>query len=424
MCRGVVCRGVRLGAIRGLLVVGLLLTAVMLVVCGGGVLLLSRSGASGDPSQTLTGYGVPMSLPESFGPLTVSGLPMPLSERVPMRDLAYSPDGKHLFAAGTLGLGVWSDGATEARMLVSGPLFRNVEFSPGGRYAAATGDSLAVLDLTTLEQVLDPATLLPTSVEYGACSAFSSDDRLLAVTCREAASDSWRIVVIDLTTGEVRQTLKTGDGGPIPWVGFLAGDRRLVSYTDQTVVDGDELPGNFVVWDIESGQGVNGALNFLAGFFEAGVLSPDRTQVLLATTISTVTWEPLVQDAPVETLMGLNQVAAYTSTPDVILSRSMFEGLATWRLGDGGSKPLTGELGKLAYGVTRDGSLLAADVPWISSASSPTIRVVELPSGEVRHEFSGHSAPSLLVAVRPDGREAASLDLYNHLRRWSIPAKP
>ncbi len=422
--RGIDRCGGRSGAIRGLLVVGLILMALVLVACGGGLLLLSRVGGSGDPGQSLTGYGVPLPVPDGIGPLTVSGLPMPLIERVPLRDLAYSPDGKHLFAAGTLGLGVWSDGATEGRMLVAGPLFRNVEFSPGGRYAAATGDALAVLDLATLEPVFDPQAVLPSAVEFGVRPAFSSDDRQLAVSVREAGGESWRIVVIDLPTGEIRQTLKTGDGGPIPWVGFLAGDRRLVSYTDQTVVDGDELPGNFVVWDLESGQGVNGALNFLAGYFEEAALSADRSQVLLATTISTVTWAPEVQDASVETLSGLNEVAAYTSAPNVILGRSMFEGLAIGRPEVGETKPLAGELGKLAYGVTLDGSLLAADVPWISSANPPTIRVVELPSGAVRHEFTGHVAPSLLIAVRPDGREAASLDLYNHLRRWSIPAKP
>ncbi|WP_129626635.1 WD40 repeat domain-containing protein [Candidatus Oscillochloris fontis] len=335
----------------------------------------------------------------------------------PIAALAISPDGRLLAAAqADQVLSLWdvaerSNLTTlrlpldEAGMIVPGS-FTSVAFSPDNQFLAAGDDGgnvgvWAMSDLVALQ-------VLSVGVRVVADVAFSPNSQQIA-----AASEGWRsepgaIWIWDVATGEEKHWLGIADESR-----FLAPAQRLAFHPDGSEVLMGLADGSLLRWRLadtstlaQELMGHTAAITALAMTQDGRILTASRDGSLR-------TWNP--DGSPADTLSDAGAIAALVLSPDGSLIISGDEGgqisihqpdatLVTQIQSPGGS------LRTLA--LSPDASLLA------SGSADGTLRLWNLPSGELQSELSGHEGPIFSLAFSPDGQRVATVGDDGTLRLW------
>ncbi len=162
-----------------------------------------------------------------------------------IKQIAYSPNGRHLAAAGSAGIWIYDMAIhhevallTESTGRISG-----AAFSPDGRTIVSgyNDGSILVWDVKTGKR----KQVLPTEQEWVSSVAFSPDGKIIASggACMEGLCPG--ITLLDSQTGE--QLKSFGGGDTTLSVCFSPDGKTLAS-------SGDEWDSNIRLWDVQTGE--------------------------------------------------------------------------------------------------------------------------------------------------------------------------
>ena len=290
--------------------------------------------------------------------------------------------------------------------VVGGPVqVASVAFSPDGHNLmsfARYEDTLRVWDVHT-------GNLLKTFREgIGEAAAFSPDGQILALGVGD-----WRFGYINLwnaETGEHRDIL--GSGQPVSMV-FSPDSQMLAAVTGYDDKD-------LYVWDVHTEErlhkliGHTGSIYALAfsanGRVVAGGSEGDRTLRM---------WDTHTGDL-LKTLKGhtdLVRALAFSPSGDTLASASSDNTMRLWNAETGQEKKIF--LEHISWGSD---VAFSPDRQWLASASQDDkIRLWDRHTGHLLRIISGHTGPVTAVAVSPDGRILASSARFpdNTLRLWN-----
>jgi RNA polymerase sigma factor (sigma-70 family) len=331
-------------------------------------------------------------------------------------DVAWAPDGKHLAAATEKTVFVW-DSATRAELhrfdRWNGHRSRSLAFSPDGKRLASAG---RIWDLSSSKEVCTCEGPSPCRVAY------APDGKALAT-----AGDDGAVRLCDPDTGKELPSLRAAGGaGAFVWVGFAAGDRRLLTLRldllDSLTVSCTNRGADRVQSWSSSGHEVRDLPIERCGTTAA--LSPDGTVLATPGDDNTLTlWDSstgkqlgrLVGDNRVPITSGITPAIAFS--PDNRLVAWAGRGEAI-RVGE----VRTGQLVRTLQGPSHDTCFLAfsADGRRLLSASIATARFWDLATGKewrpatqlvgrVRAASADGKTWALLVRDHEEDREIGSL---------------
>ncbi|PSK70654.1 hypothetical protein C6W96_20760, partial [Streptomyces sp. CS149] len=244
-------------------------------------------------------------------------------------------------------------------------------FSPDGRtLVSGSGDGVARRwDIDSGEQRGRPLTGRNGPAGGGATVALSPSGRTLAVDATEWDSDDFVVRLWDVTTGEQRGELLTGEDGSVMSMAFSPDGRTLAS---------GDFNDTVRLWDVASGKPRRGPLGGHNGWVTSLAFSPDgRT------------------------------LASYGS--DFVV-----------RLWDVASGKQRGELsvdheGSLSMAFSPDGRLLAG------GSGGGTVRLWDVASGEQRVKLqTGEDDLLSTVAFSPDSRTLVAGNSDGVVRLWDV----
>ncbi|MFZ4731447.1 MAG: WD40 repeat domain-containing serine/threonine protein kinase [Pirellulales bacterium] len=309
---------------------------------------------------------VALTAPENVRPLGTTG--------VPVRAVAFAPDGARIATATAEGVHVWDTASGHLIATGDGPAaaWDRVAFRPDGRHvaAAAADGTLALWDATGGSRIATPA-----RHTHGVTAlAYSPDgSRLLS------ASHDVTVRIWDADNGARLHRLFTADIKP-----FLA----AAFSPDGTRVAAGDAGGGIRIWDVDTGDTVGGV--------------DDSTAAILA-----IAWSP----------------------DGRWLAAGDDDGIATVReaaqLGGGngtGGDPVTMKghgrlLSSLAW--SPDSRLLAT----ASHDRTRTITLWEAATGRAVRVFKGHADAVTSLAYGPDGTRLASTGADRTLRLWDVSSE-
>jgi WD40 repeat protein/tRNA A-37 threonylcarbamoyl transferase component Bud32 len=162
-----------------------------------------------------------------------------------VQSAAFSPDGKRLASGSRDEVKVWDAATGQEILALKGHAYQGVAFSPDGRrLASGSGDEVKVWDAATGQEIL----ALKGHTEYVTGVAFGTDGRRLA-----SASVDKTVKVWDAETGQEIFTFK-GHTKAVVRVAFSPDGRRLASVTKNPHNQISDLPDEVRVWDVTRGQ--------------------------------------------------------------------------------------------------------------------------------------------------------------------------
>jgi WD40 repeat protein/serine/threonine protein kinase len=318
---------------------------------------------------------------------------------------AFSPDGKYLAVASSLGKVVRILDAFTGREVFSldlgGAGVTDVVFSPDGKSLAACGEQDPVIwDVATRQKRLS----CPSASHFGAGLAYSPDGKRLAMGSIEGILEVW-----DAGTGQKLQTLK-GHRGHVRMVAFSPDGTSLAS-------SGDD--GTVRVWDT---AGQCDPLSVLKDGSHVGYmdLSPDGRTVLAEFAdekclrlMDVATGRPRGGPIPFEQwLVGFDWTADG--------SRLIVPGVGgTVAIHD----TVTGTPVR-TFRVDRDVDCVTALSPdgrWCAySGQAGTAVVLDTDTGARRLELNGSADRVISLAFNPDGSRLAGIDAGGWVRAWDV----
>jgi WD40 repeat protein len=259
--------------------------------------------------------------------------------------VAFSPDGRWLATPWGPAVKLW-DRSIEPQTFLGGlrTHIRSVAFSPDGQWLATGGETVAVWDVVSGQELL--------TLRGNRSVAFSPDGQRLA------SADGGRVILWDPTNGQT--VLKLEGHSDVSSVAFSPDGQRLASAGGFL---GAELDG-IKVWDLARGQELL-TLKGNGPDVPGVAFSPDGKRLAAASLDRTVrVWE-LPSGREVLTLKGHAD-------------------------------------GVTGVAFSPDGKLLA------SGSRDETVKLWDVASGQEVHTLKGHTAPVNSVAFSPDGKQLAS----------------
>jgi WD40 repeat protein len=309
--------------------------------------------------------------------------------------VAFSPDGKTLaWSVGReIRLGEVATGKERPGPVGNSAGVEGVAFSPNGKLAATCAGQLRLWDARTGAE-------RPLSWQGGRaqCAAFSPDGKLLA-----AGDFEQTIRLMEVATGQESRRF-TGESGRVELLGFLAGGRKLLSFSQYRE---SASPGRIVqrredqarLWDVSSGRQVGGVP--IRTPFRAA-LPPDGR--LLATGPSLIH----VHDTATGQLrqrLGSTQFA-YTLalSPDGrrVAHALDNEGVAVLEVASAGTVARFESGAAFALAFSPDGGLLAV------GGVDGTVGVWDLETAKELRRFKGHQGAVLSLVFSPDRKRLLS----------------
>jgi WD40 repeat protein len=300
--------------------------------------------------------------------------------------VAYSPGGRRIAAAGTDGIKVWDVATGQELVRFRGQTsgFSGVAFSPDGqRIAAANDDGIL--------RVWDAAT----GRETASLRALENECSLLALRASTVAlltSPLGHGPFLAVASMVAERTSTQG----LSSVTFSPDGRRIACARSESVK----------IWNVASGRealtlrGHSRAVNSIA-------FSPDGRQIASASFDATVMVWDAATGKETRTLHGhKNGVTGVAFSPDSrrIASAGWDETVKVWDAATGQEAlTLLGHTSSV-WGVT-----FSPDGRWIASSSNDqTVRVWDAATGKQTLKLRGHTAAVTHVAFSPDGRRLAS----------------
>lgn len=310
-------------------------------------------------------------------------------------DVAYSPDGKRLAVASSIGVWLY-DAETGAELdLLTGhayyawvegyvqPYVRNVSFSPDGQTLLSRyiNGNPVFWDAVTGELLDRP----PDVIRGGDAISLSPDGRILASGGSGAGWGSIRFY--DVTTGEHLRTID---------------DKRTAERNDQL---------NLRIGSSVSYSGIYGWVSSLS-------FRPDGKTLASGISDGTIRIWDAQTDELLQTFMGHDSgVKNIAFHPDgkTLASSGRLDG--TLRIWDADTSELlhtlTGHTGWIHdFSFSPDGKTLA------SASHDETLRIWDAITGEHLHTLIGHTGAVYSVSFHPNGKTIASVSEDSTLRIW------
>jgi WD40 repeat protein len=349
-----------------------------------------------EEQQTIWLRPIYQSLTAPVGPLvrTIEGH----SETVTA--VAISPDGKRALSGS-------HDGTLKIWDLITGEVIQTLEehsdevsavaISPDGKRALSGSEdgSLIIWDLITGEiiQIIHGS--------FANAVAISADGK-------RALYGSWDLNVLDLTTGEVIQTLEGHRYGIAAVAISPDGNRALSFFWDRT----------FKIWDLTTGeiiQTVEGDSQMVTAI----AISPDGKRALSGSKDGILMEWDLAAGEAIHTMEGHgDEVTAIVISPDGkrALSGSTDKTLMLWDLTTSEViQTLEGHsYGIAAIAISPDGKRA------LSGSNDGALMVWDLTAGEAIHTMEGHSDEITSVAVSADGKLALTGSWDRTLKLWDL----
>ena len=310
-------------------------------------------------------------------------------------DVAYSPDGKRLAVAGSIGVWIY-DAETGAELdLLTGhaystwgknyaqPYVRNVSFSPNGETLLSRYiDGNAVVWDAVTGELLD-------RLGGGDVISFSPDGRILASGGSGAGWGSIRFY--DVTTGEHLRTID---------------DKRTAERNDQL---------NLRIGSSVSYSGISGWVSSLS-------FRPDGKTLASGLSDGTIRIWDAQTDELLRTFMGhasgVKNIAFHPDGKRLASSGRLDGTIRIWDADTGELlHALTGHTGWIHnFSFSPDGKTLA------SASHDETIRIWDADIGELLHTLTGHSGSVVSLSFSPDGKTLASASEDATVRIWDATA--
>jgi WD40 repeat protein len=303
--------------------------------------------------------------------LRYGSLPPLPGHHVPVRGMAFSPDGRRLASAGNDRMvKVWDVATGKALLTLEGSGEEYgvaVTFSPDGRFLAAVAEEGRTIKLWEAQTGTASMTWQWSQVRRIKCLAFSPDSRRLVASAE--APGGGQITIWDSRTGQQIRLLK-GHAATATRVAFHPDGQRFASGLDNTVI----------IWDATTGQVIH-TLRGHAFKVASVAFSPDGRQLASA-------GGPLFRGDKGEI---------------IIWDADNGQVLRTLR-------SHTGHIFSVAF--SPDGRRLA------SAGYDQTIKIWDAATGQEALSLRGHTDQVLRVAFSPDGRRLASASADKTVRIW------
>jgi uncharacterized protein with WD repeat len=277
-----------------------------------------------------------------------------------IRQAAFSPDGRLLAVASSLGISIYDAGTLEeVRSIETEAWVRSIAFSPDGRtLASEAGDN--IVRLWQVSRGASPRALSGHAAWVNSV-AFSPDGQTLASGSDDRTVRLWRA-----SDGALLRTLE-GHSAPVRSVAFSPDGQTLASGSDDHTVR---------LWRASDGA----LLRTLEG-----------------------------HSAPVRSV-------AFSPDGQTLASGSDDHTVRLWRASDGALlRTLEGHSAPVrSVAFSPDGQTLA------SGSDDHTVRLWRASDGALLRTLEGHSAPVWSVAFSPDGRLLASGSDDGTVRLWGV----
>ena len=386
-------------------------------------------------------------------------------------DVAYSPDGRRLAVASSIGVWLYdAETGVELDLLTGHRAYvRNVYFSLDGQtlVSASRDKAIRIWDVDTGEYLRG---------QTGSCSgcsgspiALSPDGRTLAKGNEGAGWGS--INFYDATTGEHLRTIedeRTAErndrlnlriGTSVSYSGIYGEVRSLSFSPDGKTLASGHSDGNIRIWDAHTDELLQTLMGHASGV-ESVAFHPDgKTLASSGRLDGTIRiWDADTGEL-LHTLIGhTGWIHNFSFSPDgkTLASASHDETLRIWDATTGEHlHTLAGHTGavysvsfhpngKTIASISEDSTLriwdattgaflrtLTRHTGWVESVSfgpdgrtlasgsrDKMVRIWDVDAGELRHTLTGHTGYVNTVAFRPDGQVLASGSADNSIRFW------
>jgi len=332
-----------------------------------------------------------------------------------INQLAWSPDGKTLAAAGTLGVWLYDPAA-----LYSPPLLleghtrdvRSVGFGSDGTIVYSGSQDGTVKEWDVATGILNRTLSLWDNFGYEATDtkrdlevwsiAFDADRTLLAAGRLDGTVHLW-----DLKTSRERTVLR----------GHKAGISGLAFSPDGTALVSAGHDGAVILWDVATGT-ARTTLSGFRGWGSSLAFSPNGKIVAFGGADMTIRLWDAVKGAELAHLEGhTGTVGNLAFSPDgQTLASSALDGtLRLWDVETGSQRPfLVNAYAVTSLGFSPDGTTLA------SSTEYGALQLWDTTTGEQRSVPAAHTSPVTNIAFSPEGRTLASGGEDGLIRLWEV----
>lgn len=318
-------------------------------------------------------------------------------------EIAYSPNGKYLAVAASIGVWIYDMTTYQEIALITGPKghLNSVDFSPDGK-TIISGSEDGNVYLWDSETKIQKRTL--TSSLLGAdCVALTSDGNTIAIGGGTAEGLDPTISLWHVSTGEFLKTF----GGPYSPVSLC------FSPDGKTLVGGVRFEKGISVWNANTGE----LIKTLKGHEEfesinSIVFSPDGNIIASASNDKTVRlWSPhtgLLLQTLTEHTKSVNSVI-FSPDGDTLISAGD-DGIRVWNSNTAESSNFI-EIPARCVVFSPDGKTFV-------SSSSDGIRVWEAQTRKLLKMIEGYSDSVSSVVYSPDGNTIASGNLNHNIHLW------
>lgn len=364
---------------------------IMLIVLITG-LLLAGTAAAQDNDR-------PVIAPDNVTQLTV----LQRLGRGSFSHLDWSPDGKYLVVAGSMG--IWR---YDAQNLAAEPLLFeaygtpwNFTLSSDSQWVAVT--YFATLDLPGLIKLWHLPDGQPGLTVEGNYALFSADSQLLAVRTENA------IQLWDIAAGDMVRAIEL----PSPYVKFA-----LSRDSTRLVVEGNQ---QIQVWDMTTGQALADLVlpeDIESTAVSAITITPDGSQVVSANSNGTVSWWDAVTGEPLRMVDGPLHIDDMAFNPTgTLLALAGSGGLWVWDASTGEQRYILEDYKSWEVTFSPDGALWASGLSLWDMETGDYLRSMDGGDDATRRwTWTVVTGPRF----SPDGSRLAKLDSDGSIWVWDV----